>query len=1347
MRKIYYCLLLTAFFFLQFTLSENHRTFAFDCNNITLEVIGNTLKIDHLDGPIVEIQIFNIDAGWSTVFTCQNDCEVPTTIIDNLDPATYHVKVKFYNESWGLICEEANNITVQIPNPSIDSLALVEFYNATDGPNWNNTWDLTEPIDTWYGVFVDENRRVTTLGLSFNNMVGTIPPSLGGLIKLQAIDFCTNGLTGNIPSTLGNLTALNYLSFNTNELTGSIPPQLGNLDSLQTLFLYENNLTGTIPPELGNMSSLEQLVMHENNLRGAIPPKLSDMPNLGALILYNNQLNGCYDSSLYNLCTAPVNVDFSNNPGLPWGGDFDEFCATDGTNLCGIIQNPSIDSLVLVEFYNATDGPNWNNTWDLNEPIDTWYGVFVDENRRVTTLGLSFNNMVGTIPPELGSLIKLQTIDFCTSGLTGNIPSTLGNLTALRFMLLNDNNLTGSIPPQLGNLDSLQTLFLYGNNLTGTIPPELGNLSSLEDLVIHENNLSGAIPPELSDMPNLGALILYNNQLSGCYDSSLYNLCTAPVNVDFSNNPGLPWGGDFDEFCATDGTNLCGIIQNPSIDSLALVEFYNATDGPNWNNTWDLTEPIDTWYGVTLDENRRVSELSSSNNKLIGYLPPSLGTLTELENLVIGSSQMTGPNNNQLTGTIPAELGNLSKLTGLYIFNNNQLSGAIPPELGNLTNLQDLVLNGNELTGNIPTTLGQLPSLRLLSLENNQLTGLIPSELGNLSALQNLWLGANQLTGSIPSELGNLTNLIDLQLFFNQLTGPIPSALGNLSSLESLNSDGNQLSGTIPPSLGMLDNLTDLILANNQLSGCYDSSLYNLCTAPVNVDFSNNPGLPWGGDFDEFCATDGTNLCGPAPCENNGGDADSDGICADMDCDDNDANLPGAPGSTCDDHDPNTTNDMIQADGCTCTGTPTTNDCTTILITTDSQSIHIAGLLAPITQVQIFDTQNGWARILNCSGNCAETEIADGLAAGSYFVKVRFYTANWESICEIEDYYEVTNIVSPPCSNDNDGDGFCADVDCDDNDPTIPTQAGTACDDGDQKTTDDVIQADGCTCAGSTGSGNDCSDIIITTDYHSITVAGLTAEINQVQIFDTQNGWARILNCSGNCNETEIADTLAQGSYFVKVNFYTANWESICEVEDYYIVGNASASLHETIQDHLFFDAEKKGSSIHLNWVTNTSHKTDNFRIERSSNNIDFEEIGQQRSQEETNADIYYEFTDENPLFGENYYRIKQIFKFNEFRNTDIRKVIIDQNLNQVSLYPNPAENELMVDLKVYSGQTAVFSIYNALGQKLQTKSFQEIPNRVIPLSLFNYKSGVYYISIKVKNRKLETHKFIIAKE
>lgn len=52
----------------------------------------------------------------------------------------------------------------------------------------------------------------------------------------------------------------------------------------------------------------------------------------------------------------------------------------------------------------------------------------------------------------------------------------------------------------------------------------------------------------------------------------------------------------------------------------------------------------------------------------------------------------------------------------------------------------------------------------------------------------------------------------------------------------------------------------------------------------------------------------------------NPADNDGDGVCESEDCDDDDPNIPALPGTACDDGNPNSINDQIQADECSCVG-------------------------------------------------------------------------------------------------------------------------------------------------------------------------------------------------------------------------------------------------------------------------------------------------------------------------------------------------------------------------------------------------------------------------------------------
>ena len=122
-------------------------------------------------------------------------------------------------------------------------------------------------------------------------------------------------------------------------------------------------------------------------------------------------------------------------------------------------------------------------------------------------------------------------------------------------------------------------------------------------------------------------------------------------------------------------------------DREALVAFYNATDGENWDDSenWLSDAPLGEWEGRHHQRRRARyrSDPPLQRRNASGEIPPELGSLSNLEWLLLPE--------NALSGEIPAELGSLSNLVGLGL-SSNDLSGEIPPELGSLSNLEWLNL-------------------------------------------------------------------------------------------------------------------------------------------------------------------------------------------------------------------------------------------------------------------------------------------------------------------------------------------------------------------------------------------------------------------------------------------------------------------------------------------------------------------------------------------------------------------------------------------------------------------------------------------------------------------------------
>ncbi|XP_022897042.1 probable leucine-rich repeat receptor-like protein kinase At5g49770 isoform X2 [Olea europaea var. sylvestris] len=260
----------------------------------------------------------------------------------------------------------------------------------------------------------------------------------------------------------------------------------------------------------------------------------------------------------------------------------------------------------------------------------------------------------------------------------------------------------------------------------------------------------------------------------------------------------------------------------------------------SWENvppSWEGADPCgNRWDGIGCINSRVVSITLSSIN-LSGQLSSDIQELSELRTLDLSY-------NKGLTGSLPPAIGNMKKLSNLILVGCG-FSGPIPSSIGYLRELVFLSLNSNGFTGGIPPSIGLLSKLYWLDLADNKLTGTIPVSNGKTPGLDMLvktkhfHFGKNKLLGEIPSLLfhSNMT-LKHLLLESNLLTGNIPSTLGLVHTLEVVRLDKNSLSGSVPPNLNNLTSVQELFLANNKLTG----PLPNLTGMNLlnYVDLSNN---------------------------------------------------------------------------------------------------------------------------------------------------------------------------------------------------------------------------------------------------------------------------------------------------------------------------------------------------------------------------------------------------------------------------------------------------------------------------------------------------------------------------
>ena len=176
-------------------------------------------------------------------------------------------------------------------------------------------------------------------------------------------------------------------------------------------------------------------------------------------------------------------------------------------------QISSSEKQALQDLYTTTNGDNWNNSWDINQPATEWDGITIKDNK-VIGISLLFNNMNGELPSSIGHLKHLETLELSFNKLKGTIPKEIGDLSKLKVLAFNGNNLIGNIPPSIGNLSSLTQLHLSSNQLIGEIPETIANLEYLEILNVFDNNMSGEIPSQLAHSRNLKQLMVAENNFN-----------------------------------------------------------------------------------------------------------------------------------------------------------------------------------------------------------------------------------------------------------------------------------------------------------------------------------------------------------------------------------------------------------------------------------------------------------------------------------------------------------------------------------------------------------------------------------------------------------------------------------------------------------------------------------------------------------------------------------------------------------------------------------------------------------------------------------------------------------------
>ena len=366
-----------------------------------------------------------------------------------------------------------------------DSLELVRLYETTDGPNWTEQWDFSEPMDNWYGIKLSEDGCVDYIDLD-----GKEDFTCQGSIGLG------NNLNGIFPNL--NLPSVRGLNLTYDTIKISID-SLTNFKKLETLYLVDLSVDGKII-SIPNRENLTCIVIEPRDINSTrditievagefmFLPKSS--PKLDILSLYGDSITGEIENVSSNVSRLSCIR-----------------CGLEG-------EIPNFDSLLLLRSINIQ---SCKNIFGRVPDFDKCPFLF--------SIILSDNNLSGSVP-LYGNLTTLRTLNIDRNNLSGELHdfSTVDGLVAID---LSSNKLNGQVP-NIG-LSRLWKLDLGDNLFEGEVPQfeESLNLATLD---LSYNNLNGELP--FFTLPNLTNLIVEGNSFTGNVKDHLTPLLTSYIVTD-----------------------------------------------------------------------------------------------------------------------------------------------------------------------------------------------------------------------------------------------------------------------------------------------------------------------------------------------------------------------------------------------------------------------------------------------------------------------------------------------------------------------------------------------------------------------------------------------------------------------------------------------------------------------------------------------------------------------------------------------------------------------------------------------------------------------------------------------
>lgn len=172
-----------------------------------------------------------------------------------------------------------------------------------------------------------------------------------------------------------------------------------------------------------------------------------------------------------------------------------------------------------------------------------------------------------------------------------------------------------------------------------------------------------------------------------------------------------------------------------------------------------------------------------------------------------------------------------------------------------------------------------------------------------------------------------------------------------------------------------------------------------------------------------------------------------------------------------------------------------------------------------------------------------------------------------------------------------------------------------------------------------------------------------------------------------------------------------------------------------------YFSAKKKDKTVDLDWSTAVEVNSKEFVIERSANGRDFTAIGKVASVGNTSNQHTYRLTDDKPLTGNNFYRLRMVDIDGQSSVSRIIKVVFDKQI-VVTFAPNPVRTTLTINV-LEADEPVTIQLMDVQGKTISQRVSPAGNRQPVMFNVASLPRGLYVLKM-VTSQTTQTEKVMI---